>query len=424
MQVVYISWRFTLLVALGLSLLIFSPRSFSAPESDEALRALSSFFKKIERGHPRVQSGQADLDASKARLQAASKPLYNPTLELDAELMGLHKDDTDTLTLGIVQTFDWHDKRGAKRDVAKISQQIISFEKEVIYQQLITDIFSALAGYQIQRELIQVLNKRLLLNERMLSQANQRYKVGDISRLDVEQIRLSLTKAELVYNEGESELNARGKILAEVTGEMRKVWPLLPLEPPQLLLKKTDFDSILSTLPGIKAEYARVLKERSTVRLKVLEKKPDPTIGLRVGGENSNGIIGLSFSIPLNIRNTFQAEVDEAEAHLRRAESELLEMRHVYWVRLKSSAQAYQLAYSGWQSWQKIVGTSVQKQGRLLMRFWKVGELSTSDYLVQLNQLKEAEIDNVKLKENIWKAWFSWLAISSQFNKWLNGEMK
>jgi cobalt-zinc-cadmium efflux system outer membrane protein len=424
MQVVYISWRFILLVVLALSPLVFLPRAFSAPENVEALRALSSFLKQIERNHPRIRSSQAELDASKARLRAASTPLYNPTLELDAERIDLHEDDTDTLMLGIAQTFDWHDKRGAQRDVANISQQIIRFEQEVIHQRLVADIFSALAGYQVQRELIQVLDKRLLLNERMLSQANQRYKAGDISRLDVEQIRLSFTKAELAHNEGESELNARGRILSEAVGEMRKIWPLLPLEPPRILFKKIDFDSILSTLPGLKAEYVRVIKERSTVRLKLLEKKPDPTIGLRAGGENSNTVIGLSFSIPLTIRNGFRAEVDEAEANLRRAESELLEMQHLYLVRLKSSAQAYQLAYLGWQSWQKIAGTSMQEQDRLLMRFWKVGELSTSDYLVQLNQLKEAEINNVKLKENIWKAWFSWLAISGQFNQWLNGEIK
>ena len=168
----------------------------------------------------------------------------------------------------------------------------------------------------------------------------------------------------------------------------------------------------------------RVAQARSIMRLRVREQKPDPTIGLRAGGEDSDKVIGFTLSIPLNVRNNYRAEVDEARANIRRTESNLENSKHLTKTRLQSAAQTYQLTYAGWKSWQKIAGSSLQQQSNLLLRLWRLGELSTSDYLVQLNQIKEAELNNVELKGSIWKAWFNWLATSNQFKQWLNGQIK
>ena len=56
------------------------------------------------------------------------------------------------------------------------------------------------------------------------------------------------------------------------------------------------------------------------VELSVREKKPDPTFGFRIGKEDSDTLTGLTFSVPLFVRNTFSAEVDVANASLIQAE--------------------------------------------------------------------------------------------------------
>ncbi len=409
-----------------LSQIIAIPTLQAAPSQIPTLKRLSSFVAQLERTHPLLITSQAEMEAAKARTRAASRPIYNPEIELDSERVGFNNNNINTVnttTIGLSQTIDWHDKRSARRNIATVSQKVTQYEQEAVRQQLVADVFSALADYQVQREIIQAHSKRLSLAKQVLIQATRLYKAGDISKLDLEQIRLSQTQTQLTLNQAQTQQAAKAQALSAIAGVARKVWPALPYAPPPLQAGKLNYDQILAKLPSLKAAAIRIVEARNRMRLRVREQKPDPTIGLRGGGEDSNAVIGLTLSIPLNVRNNFQAEVDEARANVRRAESNLVNSRHQLKTRLQSTAQTYQLSYAGWQSWKKIAGSSLQKQSHLLMRLWKAGELSTSDYLVQLNQIKEAELNNVALKGTIWKAWFNWLASSNQLKQWLNGRL-
>jgi cobalt-zinc-cadmium efflux system outer membrane protein len=409
---------------LALLPLLVTPSVFAGSSQTTVLKNLSSFLYHLERQHPRLKASQAELDAAKARSRAAAQPLYNPEIELDAEQVGFNRNRANATTIGLSQTIDWHDKRSARKNIAIIEQQVTKFVQQGTRQQLVADIFSTLADYQLQREIIQSHNRRLSLSKQVLAQANRLYKAGDISKLDLEQIRLSHTRAQLTLNQAQTQLAQKAKSLSAIAAVARKTWPSLPYAPPGLRADKLNYEQILTRLPSLQAEKARVAAARSVMRLRVREQKADPTIGLRAGGEDSSKVIGLTLSIPLNVRNNYRAEVDEARADIHRAESSLENTRHLLKTRLQSAAQTYQLTYSGWKSWQKIAGNSLQQQSHLLMRLWKAGELSTSDYLVQLNQIREAELNNVELKGNVWKAWFDWLAISNQFKQWLNGQIR
>jgi cobalt-zinc-cadmium efflux system outer membrane protein len=350
--------------------------------------------------------------------------LYNPEIEFDAERTEFNSNNVDIATVGINQTLDWHDKRSARKNIATVEQQAINYEAAATRQQLLANILSALADYQVQREVIQAHSKRLSLTQQVFSQATRLYNAGDISKLDLEQIRLNQTQTQLTLDRAKTALASKAHALAAIAGVQRKSWPSLPYAPPAIRLAKLNYQHLLNNLPSLKAAATRVAVARNTMRLRVREQKADPTIGLKGGAENSEAVIGFTVSIPLNIRNNFQAEVDEAKANLRQRESLLANTKHQLKTRLQAAAQTYQLTYSGWKSWQNIAGNSLQKQSQLLLRLWKAGELSTSDYFVQLNQIREAELNNVELKGNIWKSWFNWLATSNQLKQWLNGRIK
>lgn len=430
MQLTFLTRSYVVAGVLGLSQVLVISTTIAAPakttSSHSTLKNLSSFLNQLERKHPQLKANRAEIEAARARARAASRPIYNPEIELDAERVGFNRNKVDTTTIGLNQTFDWYNKRSARKNVATIAQKVTQFEQQESHQQLLADIFSALADYQAQREILQVHSKRLSLARQVLDQATRLYKAGDISKLDLEQIRLSQTKAQLTLNLAKTQLATQSQALAAISGEARKTWPALPYAPPPMPAGRPipgqSYEQILDNLPAMKAEITRIAEARSIMRLRVREQKPDPTIGLRVGGEDSDKVLGLTLSIPLNVRNNYQAEVDEARANIRRAESTLENSRHRLKTRLQSAAQTYQLTYSSWKSWKNIAGSSLKKQSHLLMRLWKAGELSTSDYLVQLNQIREAELNNVELKGNIWKAWFNWLATSNQFKQWLNGK--
>ncbi len=427
MQASFLARRSFVSSTLALSTLLIMPVVFVTTANATTLTTLSSFLNQLESKHPRLKASQAEIKATQARMRAASRPLYNPEIELDSERVGFNQYNVDTITVGINQTIDWHDKRSARKNIATVEQQLTRYEQDAVRQDVTSGIFSALADYQIQREVIQSHNKRLSLVQQVLDQATLLYQAGDISKLDLEQIRLSEAQTQLTLNQAKTILATYSQTLSASAGEVRKVWPALPYAPPHLGMKKTNYEQILTNLPMLKAQAIQVSQARSIMRLRVREQKSDPTIGLRAGGEygdNSDTIIGFTLSIPLNIRNTYRAEVDEARANIKRAESMLENTKQQLRSQLQSAAQSYQLTYSSWKSWQNVASNSLKQQSQLLMRLWKAGELSTSDYLLQLKQIKAAELNHIELKGNVWKAWFNWLATSNQFKKWLNGQLK
>ncbi|MEE9352052.1 MAG: TolC family protein [Thiotrichaceae bacterium] len=428
MPTVFTFQRYSLLGVLGSVFiaiqLLTMPSLFasSAPQLRSKLAALSGFLTQIENKHPRLKADQAGLKAAQALTQAASSPLYNPELELDVERVGFGSNREDAATIGINQTIDWHDKRSARKNIAVSQQQVTKYESDVTRQQLIGSIFSELANYQVQQEILRAHGKRLQLTKQIFAQATRLYKAGDISKLNLEQVSLSHVQTQLALNQAKVKLVATSRTLVSVAGVDLKKWPSLPYAPPTMRPVTLNYTQISNDLPSLKAAQSRVVVARNTMRLRVREQKPDPTIGLKAGGEDSNKVVGLTLSIPLHLRNNFSAGVDEARSNVKRAEALLENSQHQSLSRLKSAAQTYHLTYTGWQSWTKIAGNSLQKQSYLLMRLWKAGEVSTSDYLLQLNQIREVELNQVKLKGNVWKAWFDWLSVSNQFRQWLDGK--
>lgn len=406
-------------------LLVVSQVANATPAEQQTFKSLSSFLAEVERNHPRLKINQAQIQAAKARTREASQPLYNPEINLDAERVSLNRNGrSEAILLGISKTFDWHDKRSARENVAVIEQKVIASSKENTRQVLLSAVFSTLADYQVQREIIGTHTKRLKLSKQMLSQAQRLYKAGEISKLEMEQIRLSQTRTQLTLNQAQTNLATQAQKLVTTSGDARKQWPRLPYAPPPLRVNQLNYDQLANNLPVLKTQTMRIAQARSEMRLKVREKKADPTIGIRVGGDDSEEVLGVTLSIPLNIYNTFQADVDVARANIRVAEATLDNKKYQLKSELRSAATTYQLTYQSWQSWRKIASKSLKNQSHLLMRLWRAGELSTSDYLVQLNQIREAELNNVELKGNVWKAWFNWLGVSNQFKSWLNGKIK
>ncbi|HIO76141.1 MAG TPA: TolC family protein, partial [Gammaproteobacteria bacterium] len=77
--------------------------------------AVSNWIGTVLIGNPDVQAGQAAVDAALARASAADQPLFNPELEFDYE-----RTDINISSLGLSQTIDWSNKRGAHKAIAEV----------------------------------------------------------------------------------------------------------------------------------------------------------------------------------------------------------------------------------------------------------------------------------------------------------------
>ena len=88
-------------------------------------------------------------------------------------------------------------------------------------------------------------------------------------------------------------------------------------------------------------------------------------------------------------------------------------------ARLTSAIERYDLSHRAWGDWEMTGQTSLSRQTEQLQRLWQAGELSTTDYLVQLNATLDVQASALDLRDALWRAWFEWLWASGQVDAWL-----
>jgi cobalt-zinc-cadmium efflux system outer membrane protein len=87
-----------------------------------------------------------------------------------------------------------------------------------------------------------------------------------------------------------------------------------------------------------------------------------------------------------------------------------------------AATERYRLTQEAWDSWLESGRPNLEQQSDLLQRLVSAGDLSTTDYLVQLNQTLDTAASAVELRHQLLLAWIEWLAASGQINSWLGME--
>jgi cobalt-zinc-cadmium efflux system outer membrane protein len=386
-----------------------------AESSTVADPALSGWINEVLSQNPELQASQAAVDAASGRFRAADQPLFNPELEFEYE-----STDTDTTAGGLSQTIDWADKRGARAAVADSEQVAAKAELHSKRQGLATDLLRALANWHTAVASVHVSEKQTTLMTRFARIAEQRRKAGDLGQVELDLAHLAAADAAFEQaNASENLIRAR-QAVTMLTGSSGPGWPQFSRQLPDIDPQQLDMDRLLADLPSQQAALARVAAGRASVQLSSREKRPDPTIGFRVGKEDSETLTGITISVPLFVRNTFSAEVDVANADLIQAEREAANLRQQAYANLIAAAHLYRNASLAWETWEASGAPRLNQRTDLLSRFWQAGELNTTDYLVQLKQALDTEVGAIEQRGRMWRAWADWLAASGQADQWLN----
>lgn len=392
----------------------------NTPGAETTGAALRQFIQTTLETNPAILAARAEIEAAGGRVAAADRPIYNPQLRIQAE-----QSETRLGTVGLDQALDWSDKRGANTNIASAELQVARAEYTVRRQQLTGELLSGLADYHTAEAAHGLLLERSRLMTDFANLSQKRRRAGDLSQIELDLASLAHTQADLELSLAATDLAQAGQNLAAVTGQAAQTWPALPPDIPA----PEDFDpqALLTALPQIRALQARSVAARALVELRRRERRPDPTLGATVGQErsfrngadDSFGVVGLNLSIPLFVRNRFAAEVDTANAELAEAEQTKHEAFRRAEARLLSAAERYRLSHAAWQAWLRSGRPSLGSQISQLDRIWKYGEMSTADYLVQLNQTLDTRATALKIQNRLWDAWADWLVASGEVDHWL-----
>jgi cobalt-zinc-cadmium efflux system outer membrane protein len=393
----------------------------SVSASDEAISmsvgsappAMTAFAARILQTHPRVQAAQAELEAARARERAAGSALYNPTLGAEYEDGELRRQ-----SVGINQRIDLGGKRDARQSVASSETQSAVESLALIRQQVLADLFNALGMAAVAAEQLKIADERKALIERLRTLAQERRIAGDVSQIELELARLAYAEAALLRSQAAAQQVTAEQALARVSGADLGAYPPLPKSYTSVSMNESSVNAMLTDLPSMRVAQARVAAAQAAVDLRRRERRPDPTIGLFAGREGDDDLIGIRFSIPLPVRNSFRAEVDAANADLEALDQSVANDYRQLRADLVAAQQRYELARTAWDEWQRMGAGSLTNQTDMLERLWRSGELNTTDYLVQLQQTLDTRMAASKQRGVVWEAWVAWLAVSGQVDTW------
>jgi len=390
--------------------------AFFSPHSSER-GPLADLVRLVVNNHPRARSIEASLQASSARYQAAGQPLYNPELELDAE-----RTDINTTSMGFSQTIDWSDKREARVRTAGHEHDAAMAEAESLRQGLATELLKVLGEYHTANDLNKQGQQRLQLMQQFATIAEKRHQAGDLNQVELDLAKLAALESRLESTELESRLSDATQALLVLLGELPapRSWPSLPQSLPGIQQADIDMEKLLRSHPAFRVQQALMTAARTAIDLRQRETRPDPTISVRAGREDNETLTGLTLSVPLFVRNSFRAEVTEANAKLTQVEqdarSSWLDMKRQF----NTTSQRYALSRSAWMDWQQRGKTSLKRRIEILEQLWQAGELRTTDYLVQVKQTLDTQGAATELRGRLWQTWSEWLAASGTIFQWLN----
>ncbi len=408
-------------LASGILLLIawiVQPANADALGTPRADPALSRFVQSVVETNPRVQAARAALEASGAFRDAASRPLYNPELSLVAE-----NADTDTRALAISQKLDWGGKRKARTAVAESDRLVVEAEYLFARWSVTVELLDGLAQHQtgVERDVLAEARRRLM--DEFASLAQRRFDAGDLNQVELDLASLALTDARIQKATAAADLAVARQAVRNLTPRSPSAqWPSLPGKMPKLPQTSADPQSLVLVLPEVLAARRQVDTADAVVELRRRERRPDPTLSLAGGDENGETLIGLNVSIPLFFRNRFKHEVVAAMADRRQAQQLADDVLQRAQARLISAVERYQLSRGAWGVWEQTGQTSLTRQTEQLQILWAAGELSTTEYLVQLRQTLDVQESALDLRQALWGAWFEWLWASGQVDAWLGQE--
>jgi cobalt-zinc-cadmium efflux system outer membrane protein len=390
----------------------------STPPASSASAPLQAAVRKVWASTPEVEAARAGLEAARARARAAAQPLYNPSLALDAE-----NADVDRRTAGISLPLDLSGKRRARASQGDAELRASEVDYELRRRDIAARWLKAWSTATLAARQSELGQRRLALMQRFDELAAQRLKVGDVSSPERDLAGLALAEAQIQQASlTGNEAAARATLIA-ISGDDAGNPPALPASLPP----EADALAPLAAdrLPELVQARAKQASAEAGVQVARRARHPDPTVSL-TGGQVRNGpisdrVIGLGVSIPLPVLNSGRAEVAAAQADADAAEANVRSRQFVLNARLTEAQARYKALHVAAVAFRSGRAAAFEDRTALLEKLWRAGEISTSDYLVQLKQSLDTALSGLELENQVWQAWFDYLTAAGRLIDWIDG---
>ncbi|MFZ5603297.1 MAG: TolC family protein [Pseudomonadota bacterium] len=390
----------------GLLFLVFQQ---TAQATNQDSTSWNDWFYQQILQHPEVVAEREKMNAQLSTAEARDQPLYNPELEAEVEREG----EDNNSRLGVSQTLDWWDKRGARQNQGNHARQVAQTAYQQVLQQKLTDALLALNDWQSAQQRVAFAREQESQLDALLALVEQRQKTGDLGQIDAELALLAL--AQLLNDSADAEAQ-----LAKAGSKLKELFP--EKSPDTLAIPDTfwqqsrsvDAARLVDQHPRVVQALAEWNAAKAQAEVAVRDAKSDPTLGINGGKSGEDNVVALTLSIPLALRNDYRAEVRAASQESLAAEARYYQIRRQQLALLEGSEAALN-AYSGrHERWRRVMQARVGNSASLLEKQWRTGDLSTPDYLLALKERGESLQAGIELQSEWHQAVIEWLLESGQ----------
>lgn len=354
--------------------------------------------------HPDIIAAKEEMNAVFSNAEGNKQALYNPELETGYEREG----DANNYSIGINQTIDLWDKRETKEQQANFSLTQASKHFDFLVQEKTAQALQALVTWQAAKKQAVIAQEQEKQLETLLDIVKDRQKAGDLGQVDAELTFLSLSQM----------LNVTAKVQVQLkqaeaqTKELLRDWTPDKEVIPAQGLTVTNYQlspQWLEQHPLVLAAKAQWKITRSEAQLALLETKADPTIGINAGKNDRENVLGVTFSMPLNIRNNYSAQARAANQQAIAAEANFRSVMRKQRFAIQSSTDTLITYQKNYQRWQQLMDGRGKRSGDLLQKQWQSGDVSTTEYLLALQQRAEGLNAGIELQSQFQLSQIDWL---------------
>jgi outer membrane protein TolC len=336
------------------------------------------------------------LNAARSQLDGASQPLYNPELESELEREG----DSNNYRLGIKQTFDWRDKRGARTQQFQLSGIRAKWRYQSLRQKQLAETLTSLVEWRIAYQRAKISRTQESHLTQLVDIIQQRHQAGDMSQIETELAYMALSQRLKSTADAEATLKlARAKVVTYLpVWNQDSTYSVIPDSFWQWSNTKS-IEQLSREHPDVAGAETLWQVLNAETELTRLEQHADPSLGINVGRQENESSVGLTFSIPLNVRNNFSANT-RAVAHRALSAESSFRALFLQQLNLIKASQEVVFEYeTRFKRWQNLTKSRPSDSSNLLKKQWRIGDLSTTDYIQILNQRSEGLIAGIELEQ-------------------------
>jgi cobalt-zinc-cadmium efflux system outer membrane protein len=267
--------------------------------------------------------------------------LPNPTLELEGGTGALTGSSNENkLSIGVSQEFFLTGKRNIRLVIAE--QELEMFCCQVIDRERMLREEVKIAFYDVilAEQRIALADRFIMLNRQLLDVATERLAAGDIPELEMNLVKVELSRSEGARIDSERTLTQNQAKLWTLMGAPLGEYPAIAGTFAAEISMTKNLDDLkqlaLMKRPDLKSMEAEKIRDEANITLAQAEGTPNLMAGLSlnrdttamaidgVEGKDTAYTIILKLSIPIPVFDKYQAGMQEARARRSSTESHLL----------------------------------------------------------------------------------------------------